>query len=419
MSHARLSPSARHRWGACPASVKAESAYPPSVSGPAAVDGTHSHTLLEWSVKNSLADPILMLGETMTDHDGSFVVDEKRVERVHFALEYLRTRSGTLKSECKVDPTCLIGRTDLKGTVDVQVIGHTDIELIDYKDGMMPVDAENNPQLDQYGFGVLAGFPTMVRNTFKTITFTIIQPKLRDKGMKGISSSTMLVSDFLEGGQKLLDQGNATDDPDAPFVPGESQCKYCRHKGACNALSGQALASAGISFQNLDIIQQSANKEPSSMDDKQIRDILEAAPLIRQMIEGVEAEAMRRFEAGLPIEGLKVVRGRGSRSWSLDDTEIGSKLTKMGIPKASVWQVKLVSPAQAEKLVWEKRDGTKKSLTERQLKTIATEYIKKSDGKLQVVSNSDERQAAIISTTGMFAPVVADPVITLPSWLSL
>ena len=51
MSHARLSPSAAHRWSKCPGSVQEEAKYP-DVSGDAAVDGTGSHLLLELCILN-------------------------------------------------------------------------------------------------------------------------------------------------------------------------------------------------------------------------------------------------------------------------------------------------------------------------------------------------------------------------------
>ena len=69
----------------------------------------------------------------------------------------------------------------------------------------------------------------------------------------------------------------ATDDPNAPLVAGD-HCKYCRHRGACTALSDKAMGAAGIVFPNLDVSQQAADKDPTTMTDQQIREILEAAP---------------------------------------------------------------------------------------------------------------------------------------------
>ena len=170
--------------------------------------------------------------------------------------------------------------------------------------------------------------------------------------------------------------------------------------------------------QTLDVAQQSADKDPSTMSDDQLRQILEAAPLMRQLLEGVEKEAQRRLEAGLPVPGFKLVNGRGSRAWVLPEEEMAKKLIKMGIPKGSVYITKLVSPAQAEKLTWEKRDGTKVSLTERQLKRMEQEYVAKLAGKLTVVPESDSRPAVTMNAAPLFSAVEAAPAAeSLPSWL--
>ena len=171
--------------------------------------------------------------------------------------------------------------------------------------------------------------------------------------------------------------------------------------------------------QSLDVAQQSADKDPTTMDDAQIRQIMEAAPLMRQLLEGVEKEALRRLEAGQSIPGLKLVNGRGSRAWALPEEEMAEKLVKMGIPKSAVYETKLVTPAKAEKLTWEKRDGTKMQLSDRQLKTMENEYVVKMAGKLTVVPESDSRPAVVLNAAPMFSAVEAAPAAeSLPSWLT-
>ena len=171
--------------------------------------------------------------------------------------------------------------------------------------------------------------------------------------------------------------------------------------------------------QSLDVAQQSADKDPTTMDDAQIRQIMEAAPLMRQLLEAVEKEALRRLEAGQSIPGLKLVNGRGSRAWALPEEQMAEKLVKMGIPKGAIYETKLVTPAKAEKLTWEKRDGTKVQLTERQLKTMDREYVVKMAGKLTVVPESDSRPAVVTNAAPMFSAVPAAPAAEpLPSWLS-
>jgi hypothetical protein len=426
--HAKLSPSKRSRWALCPGSIREEAKYPDTGSGPAAADGTHSHTLLEHCIKQ-FVDPLSMVGQLMTDHEGSFHVDKDRAERVKVAFDYvhqIKNLGLRVISETKVDPEFLLGRKDLSGTVDLQIIGGDTLELIDYKDGMGIVSAEGNLQLEQYAYGVLAGYKLPVNGAYpiEYVKMTIIQPKLALRGMPAITSHTVTVRSLLDNAGTIIVQAAATDKPDAPLVPGESQCKFCRAKGSCNALASNVMKEVGIMFQpvvtqTLDVAQQSADKDPSTMDDAQIAQIMEAAPLMRQLLEGVEKEALRRLEMGQVIPGLKLVNGRGSRAWALPEDEMAEKLVKMGIPKSAVYETKLVTPAKAEKLTWEKKDGTKVALTDRQLKRMEQEYVVKLAGKLTVAPESDGRPAVITNAAPLFSAVEAAPAAeSLPSWLS-
>jgi hypothetical protein len=424
--HAKLSPSKRSRWALCPGSIREEAKYPDTGSGPAAADGTHSHTLLEHCIKNGLSDPMDQVGETFTDHEGTFKVDADRAARVKSAIEYIRERSVNglfpVISEQRVNPEFLLGRDDLSGTVDCQILGPDWLELIDYKDGMGVVSAEGNLQLEQYAYGVLARLrlPVNGQYSFSTVRMTIIQPKLALRGMPAITSHDVSVRDLLDNMGTIIAQAAATDKPDAPLVPGESQCKFCRAKGSCSALASNVMKEVGIMFQpvvteTLDVAQQSADKDPSSMGDAQIRQIMEAAPLMRQLLEGVEAEALRRLQAGQSIPGLKLVNGRGSRAWSLPEDQMAEKLVKMGIPKTAIYETKLITPAKAEKLTWEKRDGTKVTLTERQLKRMDQEYVSKLAGKLTVAPESDNRPAVVTNAAPLFSAV--ETPAELPAWL--
>ena len=421
-THANLSPSKRHRWGLCPGSIREEAKYPDDRSGPAAIDGTHSHTLLEFCLSEDV-EPETLVSATMQDDDGTFIVDIERAQRVKVATDYVKQRRAEQLSaviaEHRVNPQRLIARDDMSGTVDIQIYGTDVLEIVDYKDGMGAVQAEGNAQLELYAVGALAdvGEPY----PWKRVRMTIIQPKMALRGLPAITSHEVDISEILAIVDRLVIEGAAVDAPDAPLVPGESQCKFCKAKGSCAALASNVMKETGIMFQpvmSLDVAQQSADKDPSTMDDGQILSIMEAAPLMRQLLEGVEKEALRRLQSGQAIIGLKLVNGRGSRAWALQDDEIAEKLVKMGIPKGSVYETKLVSPAKAEKLTWEKRDGTKVQLTERQLKRMEQEYVVKMAGKLAVATESDSRPAVVMNAAPLFSAVEAAPAAdTLPSWL--
>ena len=423
--HAKLSPSKRHRWGACPGSVREEAAYPEDRSGPAAIDGTHSHTLLEHCIKASLGDPRTMVGVKMKDDDGEFAIDADRAERVHVAIDYLRKRvtetmgMATIKSEEQVDPQWLLSRADLSGHVDVQVHDPLNevLEIIDYKDGMKDAWDSAVLQMEQYALGVLASFKIAKPNPypFRTVRLTVIQPKLAFKGIEAVRSVDYPVEYVLgDVARTIVIQAAATDRPDAPLVPGKKQCKYCRHKGACSALSAQALQTVESADLSLD----NAKKDPTTMSDEQLVRIMEAGPLLRQLLDGVEKEAQRRLEGGATIPGLKMVNGKGARSWKLSEDEMAEKLKKMGVPKDALYKTTLVSVAQVEKLRWKKRDGTEVQLTERQLKTLESEYVVKTVGKPTVALASDSRAAITTNAAPLFSAVQPQVPVELPAWLS-
>lgn len=427
-THSVLSPSSRHRWGACPGSVREEAKYPEPASGPAAIDGTHSHTLLEKCLKME-QDAAHFIGLQLEDHEGTFVVDEDRAQRVQVALDYIDKRTDDIAavvvSERRVDPRRLVGREDLAGTLDLRItfLDSHDIEIIDYKDGIGVVEAENNPQLEQYALGVLAELEGIL--VVHKVTMTIIQPRNAVRGLPVIASHTVDASYILNNVRAtIIEQARATDHPNAPLIPGDKQCRWCRAKGSCTALAQSTMKEVGVMFTPivspaLDVAQQSANKDPATMSGEQLQQILEAAPLLRQMLEAVEAEAQRRLESGQPVPGFKLVNGRGSRVWSLPEDDIADKLIKMGVPKGAVYETKLVSPAKAEKLTWEKRDGTKVSLSPRQLRTLEQEYVTKMVGKPTLAPASDSRPAITTNAAPMFDAVPAAPAApSLPSWLS-
>ena len=64
-THAKLSPSSAHRWSRCPGSVALEAKYPDN-SGPAALDGTRTHMLLEMCLVTCM-DPMMMVGQELED----------------------------------------------------------------------------------------------------------------------------------------------------------------------------------------------------------------------------------------------------------------------------------------------------------------------------------------------------------------
>ena len=415
-THDRLSPSSLHRRFPCPGSAREEAKYPDN-SGPAAIDGTRTHVLLDMCLVTGM-DPELTVGMTTSDDEGSYTIDADRAKRVKVAVDHVRDLGGVVTTERRVDPSRLVGRDDMGGTVDVTVENYNTVHIIDYKDGITPVEAVENLQLIAYALGHLAGYNLPINGDYpvKHMVLTIVQPKLAMKGLPPITSWELSVESLLSRIGDIVVKAAATDAPDAPLVPGEKQCRFCKAKGGCAAVNTHVMDAVGM-FKSIDIVQQAAVTEPTEMSNDKLREVIEAAPLLRQLLEASEAEALRRMQMGQTIPGLKVVNGRGSRAWAHTEDEMVVKLKKIGIPAGALYVTKLISPAQAEKLTWEKRDGTKVQVSDKMKLQMERELIVKLAGKPTVASESDSRPAVVTDASNLFG-AVGGAVETPPSFLS-
>lgn len=411
--HYHISPSQLAANMLCPAKLTVEQQYPEGESGAAAIDGTHSHTALAYCIDEGLSDPVLHLGKTMFDHEGAFTMDLDRAKRVLTAINYIKARKAELgkvaiRSEEESDPGAFLGWDDWKGTADVTILSDNILEVIDYKDGRTKVETEENPQILSYGLGRALEY--RLPDEFP-VRLTIIQPRCGEP----VSWDTTVARLKVFAAEVLAWRTDA-EGSNPERRPGEKQCKWCRAKGDCGAFSKHALGGVAMNFQNVEVAEQAANKDPDKMTDEELRQFIEGVPLLKQAIAAAEEEALRRFESGHKVPGLKAVRGRGSRSWAFSDEQMEAKLKRMGIPKGALHIVKLISPAQAEKLSWEKRDGTKKTLSQRQLNTLEKEYITRSEGRIQIVPMSSEKPEVELGAEHLFAPTESKP--ELPAWLT-
>ena len=128
------------------------------------------------------------------------------------------------------------------------------------------------------------------------------------------------------------------------------------------------------------------NVKPDTLTDKELKVILDNAKLIKSWLDAVESHVFDKLNDGQDFDGYKLVEGRSTRAW-LNEDAAAQVLLKSGLEPDTLYTKKLISPAQAEKVL--KKD-----------KGILSELISKSDGKPTLVPSCDKRDA--INSSNMF-----------------
>ena len=117
----------------------------------------------------------------------------------------------------------------------------------------------------------------------------------------------------------------------------------------------------------------------------------------------MRAEVERRLLAGDAVPGFKVVQGkRGNRAWG-NAAEAEEMLKGMRLKVEEMYDLKLISPTSAEKLVKAEVIGPRQW-------TKVKALITQSDGKPSVAPVSDPRAALVLAAAvDDFAPVSTEP----------
>lgn len=373
-----LRPSAAGKWFNCTGSPAMEKDRPEG-DRTAADEGTVAHWIAAkilnrevlpdfgttWeidddrNVQPAIADtdnPIITYTPEMLDHVRKYT-DAVSV----FMIEHVEEKYGLAD---------LLGYPEADGKPDCVSWSITpegrEIQIHDLKYGYNEISAENNRQLLCYAYGdyqwrsVNGAQPDKYR-------LMIHHPRLNV-----VNEAVYTIAELREKWEVTRIKAHSIQVGETSLNAGEHCAKhYCKAQAICPALSDYVLELLP------DEVKPSAD----------ISSKLERIPTIRKWCDAVEAEAyVLAVEQGQKIPGFKVVEGRqGNRQWQSKE-EAEAALKAIRLKHDQMYKYDVISPTTAEKLY---KEGV---IGKRQWPKLE-ELITRSEGKLQLVTESDKRKA--------------------------
>lgn len=421
--HSLFSASAAHRWANCPgALVMSEGkSSPPNIHS---AKGTVAHSILEEYLTKG-RDPYEWVGEIVEQDGFEIEVDEDMADAVKTAIASIEAATAgalVVWSETEVDYSHALAMPagQAWGTADVIAIKERLLQVHDFKNGHRPVEAENNEQLVLYAAGALAQVEDVIDAPIEDVEMYIHQPAVSDTPsvwkvpidklrrvldrLRSAANSAV----FAKQEYGRLDRAKWEE---LALRPGEKQCQWCPARGTCPAARRavesslvETTAATPEEFLEPDAGALSVEDWVKAHNDPAwLAAVLARADFIEGVLSAVRAEADRMLQAGVDVPGFKLVQGkRGARAWADKDAAEKYLRETVRLPIEDAYNLKLISPTQAEKLAKAEKIGP------RQWKKMQ-ENIVQPDGKLHVAPVGDPRpQITVKAVSTEFTPVVED-----------
>ena len=311
----------------CPGSVALCATMPPRPSSKYADEGTLLHNIISEVLETDKA-PIEFLGMKYND-----VVFTKELleDKLFPALDLLDEVDPKKEMEYATETRVgfgdflpdVFGSTDLLGRIGSRAI------VLDWKFGSgVAVEAEENTQLMFYAAAAMrTDASKWVFEGATEIECIIVQPP----EIKRWVTTPERIKQFEQELKFAVQQAQK---PNAPLEHGE-HCRWCAAKPVCPKMTGAVDRALKSQIDQLDVVH--------------IGGYLKNADLLEQWITDLRALAHQVLESGKEVPGWKLVAKRATRQWV--DEEAAAKALAQDMSHDEMYTQKLVSPAQAEKIL--------------------------------------------------------------------
>ncbi len=332
--HSKRGASSAERWLNCPGSVEliAKLELPESEGEDYQRAGTSAHAALCQCLREGL-DAWELVG---TVHEGVAVLPEW-VAPMQVYLDTCRsliTPHGTTLIETRISSD---DHPDFYGTVDFAHVADSLLNVVDYKHGEgIKVDAEANPQVMYYAYGILQRYPEVRR-----VVMRIVQPRHPLAAADPVSRWECSAEDLHTWAQEKLLPGMRTKSDE--LMPGE-HCRFCPAKLVCPILVGMFEAACTADAGRV-----------VELTNTQIGANFNCIAGVKQYIKALETVAFDRMMLGQDVPGTKLVEKKADRVWK--EKAAGIFQARFG-PEAMT-KPELLSPAQMEKIGAEAKELVK------------------------------------------------------------
>lgn len=360
--HARLSPSAAHRWMHCPAAPSREALIEDEGST-FAREGTLAHAVAARELKRRLALSTVSedaeIAELSPDYDMTEIAGyvSLYVDYVWSRYKAAKARdySAALLIEQRLSLDCVKGF----GTSDAIIVGSGELDICDLKYGKgVKVDAVGNPQMRIYAIGAIDHLDDFDITTVRT---HIIQPRLNH------SDCEVLPLGDLRGWEHgvLRPAVAATEAAGAPAVAGE-WCQFCKYK-KCLTRARTAMAMVAAITPDGDTLTA----------DTMARDVLPHLGMVKAWVTSMETLSLDMAKRGEKIPGYKLVAGRNVRAIT-DLDEAARRLVANGA------DIDAISPRKTQPLT-----SLEKVVGKREFVAICGDLITVKEGNAKLVADSE------------------------------
>ncbi len=312
----------------CPGSVALSAGVPPKPSNKYADEGTLLHDIIARVLEHS-QPPSFYLG---TEYEGIALTEDlidRKLAPALAALDEIDPKHDMVfMAEARVGFGDLIpgvfGSADMLGNLDGRAI------VLDWKFGDgVAVSPEENEQLLFYAAAAMRTPETAwAFDGVTEVELIIVQPPHTKRW-------TTTVERVYQFERELIQAVKLAQGPDAALKMGD-HCRWCPAKVICPLMTGA--------------VDRAVKTQVAALDGATIGAYLDQADLVEQWLSDVRGLAQTMLEAGAQVAGWKLVPKRGTRQWA-DEQDTADALAGAGLDRADIYIEKIVSPAQAEKLL--------------------------------------------------------------------